>query len=132
MDMLRYVQRSLARCDFPRPEGMSPVLHRLLMQRGVASVEEAQAFLHPGRDQLHDPLLLSDMPEAVARIRAAIDGEKRICVYGDYDVDGVCASAILSGYLREVGAEVEVYQMAEEWAVTSLGFIRCKYLTEDD
>ena len=109
MDMLRYVQRSLARCDFPRPEGMSPVLHRLLMQRGVASVEEAQAFLHPGRDQLHDPMLLSDMHEAVERIRAAIDGEQRICVYGDYDVDGVCASAILSGYLREVGAEVEVY-----------------------
>ncbi len=109
MDMLRYVQRSLARCDFPRPEGMSPVLHRLLMQRGVASVEEAQAFLHPGADQLHDPMLLSDMPEAAERIRAAIDGEQRICVYGDYDVDGVCASAILSGYLREVGAEVEVY-----------------------
>ena len=44
MDMLRYVQRSLARRDFPRPEGMSPVLHRLLMQRGVASVEEAHTF----------------------------------------------------------------------------------------
>ena len=109
MDMLRYVQRAGERCDFPRPEGMSPVLHRLLMQRGVDSAEAAQAFLHPGEDQLHDPMLLSDMPEAVKRIRSAIDGEKHICVYGDYDVDGVCASAILSGYLREIGADVEVY-----------------------
>ena len=62
MDMLRYVQRSGSQGGFPRPEGMSPVLHRLLMQRGVASAEDAQAFLHPGKDQLHDPLLLSDMP----------------------------------------------------------------------
>ena len=109
MDMLRYVQRSGLQGGFPRPEGMSEVLHRLLVQRGIASVEDAQAFLHPGEDQLHDPMLLSDMPEAVSIIRAAIDGEKRICVYGDYDVDGVCASAILSGYLREIGADVEVY-----------------------
>ena len=71
MNMLRYVQRAGLRSDFPRPEGMSPVLHRLLMQRGVASVEEAQAFLHPGKDQLHDPMLLSDMPAAVSIIREA-------------------------------------------------------------
>ena len=107
--MLRYVQREGERSWFERPEGMSPALHRLLMQRGVASAEAAEAFLHPCAAQLHDPMLLSDMAAASARIRAAVEGGEPICVYGDYDVDGVCASAILSDYLAAGGAQVEVY-----------------------
>lgn len=88
---------------------MSPALHRLLIQRGVSSEAEARAFLNPCAEQLHDPMMLSCMAEAVSRIRAAIEVRELICVYGDYDVDGVCASAILSDYLMEAGAEVEVY-----------------------
>ena len=107
--MLRYVQRQGERSWFERPEGMSVPLHRLLLQRGIASLEEAEAFLNPSAAQLHDPLGLNAMPEAVARIRAAVDRDERICVYGDYDVDGVCASAILSDYLIGAGARVEVY-----------------------
>lgn len=76
---------------------------------GVRSEEEARAFLLPGRDQLRDPFLLSDMEQAVQEIRAAIDAGEGICVYGDYDVDGVCASSILSSYLRSIGAQVDVY-----------------------
>ena len=107
--MLRYVQRSGERNWFERPEGMSELMHRLLMQRGIASAQEAQIFLYPGKAQLHDPMLLHDMPEAAARLRRAMDAGETICVYGDYDVDGVCASAILSGYLLSEGADVEVY-----------------------
>ena len=107
--MLRYVQRQGERSWFERPEGMPAVLHRLLMQRGIASREAAETFLNPCAAQLHDPLRLNAMPEAVARIRAALERGERICVYGDYDVDGVCASAILSDYLRCAGAQVEVY-----------------------
>ncbi len=107
--MLRYVQRASQRSWFERPEKLSPVLHRLLMQRGIRSAEEAEAFLHPGIDQLNDPFLLSGMEDAVKRIRRAIDDCKRICVYGDYDVDGVCASAILYDYFRNERACVEVY-----------------------
>ena len=107
--MLRFVQRSGERSWFERPEGMSPVLHQLLIQRGISSAEEAEVFLHPGMDQLNDPFLLSDMDTAAARIRRAIDADEPICVWGDYDVDGVSASAILYDYLTSEGAKVEVY-----------------------
>lgn len=107
--MLRYVLRSGEEGSFARPEGMSPVLHRLLTRRGVASAEAARAFLNPGMDQLHDPMSMGGMAEAVERIRRAMADGEHICVYGDYDVDGVCASAILAGYLISCGADAEVY-----------------------
>ena len=107
--MLRYVQRPGERSWFARPEGMSELMHRLLTQRGVDSVEAAEAFLHPSADQLHDPMLLHGMPEAAARLLRAVEAGEAICVYGDYDVDGVCASAILYDYLTDAGANVEVY-----------------------
>ena len=107
--MLRFVQRSGDRSWFERPEGMSPILHQLLIQRGISSVEEAEAFLHPGVNQLNDPFLLSDMDVAVERIRRAVDAGEAICIWGDYDVDGVSASAILYDYLSSEGAKVEVY-----------------------
>lgn len=107
--MLEFVQRGGDRGYFPRPEGMPEVLHHLLIQRGVRSAEEAEAFLNPSAAQLRDPMLLNDMAEAVSRIRSAVAAGERICVYGDYDVDGVCASAILYSYLRALGADAEVY-----------------------
>ena len=107
--MLRYVQRTQEMCAFARPEGMSPLLHRLLVQRGVTSAEEARAFLNPSVEQLNDPMLLHDMAAAAARIRQAMEAGERICIYGDYDVDGVCASAILRDYLRSEDVEAEVY-----------------------
>ena len=107
--MLRYIQRPGERNWFERPEDMSPVLHRLLIQRGIASAGEAREFLNPGAHQLHDPFLLSDMRAAAARIRRAMDGGERICIWGDYDVDGVCASAILYDYFQGEGVQAQVY-----------------------
>ena len=107
--MLRYELRSTESPAFPCPEGMSPALHRLLAGRGIASAEAARAFLDPGHGSLHDPMLLSDMPAAASRIRGAMASGEVICVYGDYDVDGVCASAILSGWLTAQGADARVY-----------------------
>jgi len=107
--MLRFVQRPGERSWFERPEDMSRVLHQLLIQRGISSAEEAEAFLHPCAGQLQDPFLLSDMDLAAERIRRAMDAGERICVWGDYDVDGVCASAILYDYFEEAGAKTEVY-----------------------
>ncbi len=74
-----------------------------------ASADEARAFLSPGEEILRDPLLLSDMEKAVSRLRAALAKGERICVYGDYDVDGVTASAILSLHLKSLGADVRAY-----------------------
>ena len=107
--MLNYRMREGERAYFPRPEGMSPTLHALLIQRGIATAEQAEEFLHPSASRLRDPMLLSDMGPATAAIRAAMENGEPICVYGDYDVDGVSASAILAGYLRAQGAKVEVY-----------------------
>lgn len=107
--MLRFTLRNTEVRDFPCPDDMPPALHRLLAGRGIGSAAEAEAFLHPGEGQLHDPMALSDMDRAVARIRAAAEGGEVVCVYGDYDVDGVCASAILSGHLKALGCDARVY-----------------------
>lgn len=104
----RLRQPETERC-WPCPEGMHPILHRLLLTRGVSSDEEARMFMHPGREMLRDPFLMNDMHAAVDIIRDAVEKKESICVYGDYDVDGVCASAILTLYLKELGADCDVY-----------------------
>ena len=78
----------------------------LLLGRGVDTPEKAERFLHPSLSQLHDPFLMRDMDRAVSLIRQAVESGKRILVYGDYDVDGICASAIMTEALREMKADV--------------------------
>ena len=107
--MLRYVKRNNDRTWFERPEGMPEALHQLLIERGIGSAAEAEAFLKPGPGDLTDPMRLSDMAEAVAHVRAARQAGKPICIWGDYDVDGVCASALLKLYLERLGEAPEVY-----------------------
>jgi single-stranded-DNA-specific exonuclease len=89
-----------------REFGLSEITASVLVRRGYGDPEEARAFLL-GEQPLHDPALLGDMSEAVERIRAAIAAGKRICVHGDYDVDGICATVLAVLVLRELGAEVE-------------------------
>ena len=107
--MYRLTCRGQGAAEWARPEGIPPLIYQLLRQRGIGDEAEARAFLYPRREDLHDPLALEGMAEAVERIKAALAAGERICVYGDYDVDGVCASAILSMYLKSVGAACEVY-----------------------
>lgn len=78
----------------------------VLVRRGFTDVDEALAFLE-GERAPHDPFLLGDMAEAVERIRAAIAAGQKICVHGDYDVDGICATALAVLTLRELGADVD-------------------------
>jgi single-stranded-DNA-specific exonuclease len=78
----------------------------ILVRRGYTDVEEARRFVL-GEIEPHDPFRLGDMREAVDRIRAAIAAEQRICVHGDYDVDGICATALAVLTLRGLGADVE-------------------------
>ena len=89
--------------------GVSKRFAELLIRRGLDSVESARSFLYPTRDALEDPFRLSGMDRAVARIRAAIDAGEKIVVYGDYDCDGITATAILTDYLGSVGADVEYF-----------------------
>src|SRR3954471_3109386 len=86
--------------------GLSEITSSFLVRRGYGDPEEARAFL-AGEQPLHDPLLLGDMAAAVEAIRTAIGAGKRICVHGDYDVDGICATVLAVLLLRELGADVE-------------------------
>jgi single-stranded-DNA-specific exonuclease len=86
--------------------GLSEITASVLVRRGYGDPEVARAFL-AGEQPLHDPFLLGDMTRAVERIRGAIVAGKRICVHGDYDVDGICATVLAVLVLRELGADVE-------------------------
>src|SRR5919204_952901 len=85
-----------------RELGVSDVTASVLVRRGYGAPDEARAFL-AGEQPLHDPFLLGDMEPAVASIRAAIADGRRICVHGDYDADGICATALAVLILREAG-----------------------------
>src|SRR5208282_4252592 len=88
---------------------ISPLLARLLVQRGLAEPAAAQALLHPSLGQLHAPELMAGMREAVARLRRALEHHEKILIYGDYDVDGTMAVVVLLTALRMLGAEVKAY-----------------------
>src|SRR3954471_19209819 len=89
-----------------RELGVSEITSSVLVRRGYGDPAEARAFL-AGEQPPHDPFLLGDMQLAVERIRAAIASGQRICVHGDYDVDGICATVLAVLVLRELGADVE-------------------------
>nr|MDP9491072.1 DHH family phosphoesterase [Actinomycetota bacterium] len=85
--------------------GISETTARVLVRRGYGDAATARSFL-AGTDPGHDPGLLGDMDAACERIRAAIASKQRICVHGDYDADGICATALAVLILRELGADV--------------------------
>ncbi len=76
---------------------------RLLLARGVDSVKKAQKFLSPSSSNFYNPFLLSDMKEGVERIKHALKNNQNILIFGDYDVDGICATTILYFCLKELG-----------------------------
>jgi single-stranded-DNA-specific exonuclease len=86
--------------------GVHPMVARLLCLRGLADAEEAQRFLHPAIEHLHDPFKLADMDRAVDRLERAIARRERIAIHGDYDVDGITSTVILRRALELLGADV--------------------------
>src|SRR4029079_4845210 len=100
------------RCDWERVDtlsralGLSDTTATVLVRRGLDDPDTARAFLdaEPPR---HDPFRLGDMAAAVERIRRAVRDGQRICVHGDYDVDGISATVVALLTLRELGADVE-------------------------
>jgi len=83
--------------------GVVPALAELLAQRDVHTYDEARAFFRPEMSNLHDPFLMKDMDKAVGRIMKAIENKEKILVYGDYDVDGTTAVALVYTFLKEIG-----------------------------
>ena len=79
------------------------IVARILIQRGIASVEEVHRFLHPSLDQLHPPMQMLGMAAAVERLERAIAGREPILIYGDYDVDGTMATVVLKTAIELLG-----------------------------
>jgi len=103
--MLQFIRRGADR--EASPIGDLPAwLSSILRTRGIDTQEKAERFLHPSLENLHDPFLMPGMDKAVRLIRQAIENGDSMIIYGDYDVDGVCATSILMETLTEMGGRV--------------------------
>lgn len=80
---------------------ISPTLAQLLVQRGITTFDSAKQFFRPQLAELHDPFLMKDMDKAVERLNRAILNKERILIYGDYDVDGTTAVALVFKFLKK-------------------------------
>jgi len=87
----------------------TPPVSQLLVQRGITTLEEADRFFNPSLSGLHDPFLMPDMDKAVGRLNKAMGRKERIMVYGDYDVDGTTAVALVYKYLRQFYSNIDYY-----------------------
>ena len=88
---------------------ISPVLARLLMARGICTAEAAKKFFRPHLSELHDPFLMNDMDKAVERLNMAMGRKERVLVYGDYDVDGTTAVALVYKFIQQFYSNVDYY-----------------------
>ncbi len=96
----------------------------LLVQRGIATFEQAKTFFRPTLEDLHNPYLMKDMDKAVSRIEKAITNNENILVFGDYDVDGTTAVSLVSSYLRSYYPNVATYipdRYNEGYGISYLG-----------
>ncbi len=89
--------------------GIDRVLAKLLVQRGIDNFEQAKAFFRPDLGRLHDPFLMKDMDKAVARLEQAVSAQENILVYGDYDVDGTTAVALVYSFLKKLTPNIDFY-----------------------
>lgn len=89
--------------------GIDPVLSELLVQRGVTDFAQARAFFRPSLDALYDPFLMKDMDRAVSRVERALSLNEKILVYGDYDVDGTTAVALVYSFLKKFTSNLDFY-----------------------
>ncbi|MCK6649185.1 MAG: DHH family phosphoesterase, partial [Bacteroidia bacterium] len=103
---------------------IDPILAQLLVQRGINTFDEAKQFFRPSLSGLHDPFLMKDMDKAVVRLEKAIASNEKILVYGDYDVDGTTAVALVYSFIKEFHTKVEYYipdRYAEGYGISFQG-----------
>ena len=103
---------------------VSGIIANLLVQRGITNFEEAKKFFRPSLNDLHDPFLMKDMDKAVARIEKAIKNNENILVYGDYDVDGTTAVALMYTFISSFYKNVSFYipdRYKEGYGISSAG-----------
>jgi single-stranded-DNA-specific exonuclease len=109
---------------FSRELNISPIIARLLLNRGIENLEAGQIFLNPRLEFLHDPFLFKEMELAVKRIVTALKGKEPIMIFGDYDVDGITATSLLYLILTRLGANVSYYipnRVSEGYGLSAVG-----------
>jgi len=103
---------------------ISETLARLLVQRNIKSFDEAKLFFRPSIEYLHDPFLMDGMETATHRLIKALTENELITIYGDYDVDGTCATSVLYLFLKALDANVEFYipkRLTEGYGISKQG-----------
>ncbi|EFK58994.1 Single-stranded-DNA-specific exonuclease recJ [Sphingobacterium spiritivorum] len=104
--------------------GISTVLSELLIAREIETFDQARTFFRPSLEALHDPFLMKDMDIAISRIEKAIGNNEKILIYGDYDVDGTTAVAVVYNFFREFHSRIEFYipdRYAEGYGISMQG-----------
>ena len=89
--------------------GYTPLLAAVLDLRGITTVDEAARLIRGSESCLHDPMLMKGMPAAVERVHRAISSGETVAVYGDYDVDGITSTCVVTDYLRGKGLKCIPY-----------------------
>lgn len=93
-----------------RELGLTPVVTQILMNRGLSDKDNIETFLNPNLSSLSDPLGLSDMEKAANRLADAVEKKEKVCIYGDYDIDGSTAIVTVVSFLKSMGVDVTYYQ----------------------
>ena len=104
--------------------GISPILSQLLVQRGIEQAPDARKFFRPQLPDLHDPFLMKDMDLAVERLNLAMGKKERILVYGDYDVDGTTAVALVYKFIQQFYSNIDYYipdRYNEGYGISTIG-----------
>jgi len=104
--------------------GIDKVLSNMLVQRGITTFDAAKKFFRPSLSDLHDPFLMKDMDKAITRLEKAIDNNEKILVYGDYDVDGTTAVALVYTFIKSHYTNVDYYipdRYTEGYGISFLG-----------
>lgn len=95
--------------EFAAELNVHPSISSILINRGIADFESARKFFRPSLEDLHDPFLMKDMDQAVERLTLAIADHQKILIYGDYDVDGTTAVALVYSFLKKIHPNIEFY-----------------------
>lgn len=95
--------------EFSKASGLGPAMAVILMNRGIKTEKAASSYMRKSLEDIHNPFMLDDMEEAVSRVLSALEKKEKIVIYGDYDVDGITATATVYKFLKSQGADVSYY-----------------------
>ena len=108
--------------------GLPAILEHLVLERGLAEPDQLEAYLQPRLSDLNDPMLIPGMEVAVERILEAVDGKQQVCIYGDYDVDGVSSITLMRRVLQAYDLDPKHFipkRAAEGYGLSEAALARC-------